>query len=278
MSRMSINVYIDGSCINNGSKNARAGYAVFFGENDPRNEYKQVQGKQSNNTGELTAFIRCLQILADEIQGPDAANYVINLYTDSEYVIKCATTYGSKLHAKNWKSKSEIPNLELVQDAYTLYSTAKNVRLHYIQAHTNNEDRHSKGNAEADRLAKLAIGYLPEHTQHHERHIILDWITFDTKDAAKSLGAKWNIKKKHWYVEQDISDETMQELIKLKDKKTEVPYDSKDANKKSYVKIPFAKKDAAKALGARWDASAKSWYYVDGQISDDNKKKLLALQ
>ncbi len=61
-------VYIDGSCINNGKVNARAGYGVFFDHNDARNESGVVKGKQSNNTGELTALIRALEILKQEIE------------------------------------------------------------------------------------------------------------------------------------------------------------------------------------------------------------------
>lgn len=262
-----INVYIDGACTNNGSKNAKAGYAVFFGENDPRNEYARVMGKQSNNTGELTAFIRCLQILQNEIKN----NSDIHIYTDSEYVMKCATTYGSKLHAKGWKSKNEIPNLELVKQAYTMLCDTQSVKLHYIEAHTNKQDKHSKGNAEADRLARLSIG---KQEASNADIISLDWITFDTKDAAKALGAKWNQKKKTWYIESDISEEAMQELIKLQTYK--IAQQSSSACKK-YLQIPYAKKEVAKSLGARWDSSVKSWYYVDGQISEENKNKLSAL-
>ena len=31
-------------------------------------------------------------------------------------------------------------------------------------------------------------------------------------------------------------------------------------NSKTYLNVPFAQKDAAKALGARWDAARKKWY------------------
>jgi ribonuclease HI len=257
-----IKVYIDGACINNGKPNAKAGYAVFFGADDPRNEFKQVQGKQSNNTGELTALIRCLQIL-------DNASEHVHIYTDSEYVIKCATTFGAKLYANDWKSKKEIPNLELVKEAYTLFNSAKNTKLHYIEAHTNKDDTHSLGNAEADRLAKLSIGITTNNIKPET--IILDWITYDTKDAAKALGAAWNQKKKHWYVDVSISDEVMRELRKLEQ------HPQKTTAKKTYIKIPYAKKDQAKKLNARWDAAAKSWYYVDGEISEENKQNLLAL-
>ena len=64
----SINVYIDGSCVNNGKPNAKSGYGVFFKDSDPRNEYGIVDGKQTNNTGELTAFIRAIEILDENIK------------------------------------------------------------------------------------------------------------------------------------------------------------------------------------------------------------------
>ena len=36
---------------------------------------------------------------------------------------------------------------------------------------------------------------------------------------------------------------------------------------KIYLNVPFAEKDAAKKLGARWDASLKKWYYK-GEVSN----------
>lgn len=32
------------------------------------------------------------------------------------------------------------------------------------------------------------------------------------------------------------------------------------ANSKTYLNVPYAQKDEAKALGARWDATNKKWY------------------
>lgn len=33
----------------------------------------------------------------------------------------------------------------------------------------------------------------------------------------------------------------------------------------TYLKVPFAEKDQAKALGARWDPARKCWYVPDGK-------------
>ena len=43
-----IQVFTDGSCPNNGKKNAIAGIGIYFGENDPKNKSERIQGKQTN--------------------------------------------------------------------------------------------------------------------------------------------------------------------------------------------------------------------------------------
>lgn len=37
------------------------------------------------------------------------------------------------------------------------------------------------------------------------------------------------------------------------------------ADAKIYLNVPYAEKDAAKALGARWDAAIKKWYIPAGK-------------
>lgn len=50
-------VYVDGSCFSNGKGDkARAGYSVFFGENDPRNVSEPITGdKHTNNVRKKSA-------------------------------------------------------------------------------------------------------------------------------------------------------------------------------------------------------------------------------
>ena len=54
--------------------------------------------------------------------------------------------------------------------------------------------------------------------------------------------------------------------------------------KKYYINTPYAKKDIAKNLGARWDPKTKKWYYktedVDNKyykLSNENMSKLIEL-
>lgn len=278
-----IHVYVDGACSNNGKPNAKAGYGVYFTENDLRNESRPVIGKQSNNSGELTAFIRALEILEKEIENKET----INVYIDSEYVIKCATSYGSKLAKNDWKTSNNKvpPNLELVKKAYALFHNKPNIKLHHIMAHTEKTDTHSLGNAGADRLACMAIGVDPDEQNamresKAEKVMKLDWITFDLKDKAKLFGAKWDAKKKYWYADESVSPEDLENIIALKSSNTppnlaQLP--KKEDSKRTYIKVPFSKKDKAKSLGARWDSLVKSWYYVDSFLTDNQRTELQRL-
>lgn len=36
------------------------------------------------------------------------------------------------------------------------------------------------------------------------------------------------------------------------------------SNSKTYLTVPYTEKDAAKALGAKWDATKKKWYVPAG--------------
>ena len=145
-------VYTDGSCSKNGRKNACAGIGIYFGTNDPRNVSKRIEGKQTNNTAELSAIIETYTIIENEI----ATGKKIAIMTDSEYAMKCVGSYGEKCCKKNWDK--EIPNVELIRQLYEKYKDKPNVQFIHVRAHTNNTDIHSVGNWNADHLANLAVG------------------------------------------------------------------------------------------------------------------------
>ena len=235
-----INIYIDGSCIHNGSPNAIAGYGVYFKADDERNEYARVVGKQTNNTGELTAFIRAVEKMQDELTKTPPVKK-INIYTDSEYVIKCAGAYGDRLFKNDWKTtEGKVPpNLKLLQRIREIYKPyKKHISLNHIKAHTGFDDEHSIGNAEADRLANLAVG--------------VKTVGYNIAKALDGAGA-------------DYLDTTLISNIK-EAKKYE----------KHYINIGFDYKDSVKKLGAKWDMSCKKWYYED-IMDDDNIKAILEI-
>jgi len=240
-----INVYTDGACIDNGKPYARAGYGIWFGENDHRNTSESYKGKQTNNIAELLAIIKALTILDSEIKN----NQTINIYSDSRYAIRCCTTYGEKCYKKNWvnpnnKSKP-IPNLELVQTAYLYCKNHNNIKFHHVEAHTNRTDKHSIGNDHADRLANKAAGVEKcPYTQNITSNSI-------------SGNASYNNATEYY-----ISLSQQQHRNKS----------TRQNQKRIYLNVPYSEKDEAKKLGAKWESAKKSWY-----ILDNNKHKQLMM-
>ena len=150
-----LNIYTDGACSNNGKSSAKAGFGVWFGENDERNVSQTYNGRQTNNVAELLAIITALTIVKEDIE----QGRIIHLYTDSDYSKRCCTTYGEKMCKKGWQKKGvDIPNREIVETAYNFCRKYPNIKFHHIAAHTGLQDEHSIGNDNADRLANLAIG------------------------------------------------------------------------------------------------------------------------
>lgn len=232
-------VYTDGACTKNGFRGASAGIGVYFGEGDQRNISRRVEGdKQTNNVAELTAILEALNVLQRR-SGENKKRIII--YTDSEYSIKCCTSYGKKLEKTNWLTKKNDewvspPNVGLVRELYMLCNQM-NVHFEHVRSHTNLTDCHSIGNFHADRLANEAIGLqscpYQENTSQEElipkkiQEPILQMITtpsrtlskiylnvsYQQKENAKQLGAKWDATKKAWYIYND--NEHVEELTKL---------------------------------------------------------------
>ena len=140
-------VYTDGACSKNGTRNASAGIGIYFSPNDSRNVSMRLSGKQTNNAAELTAIIKAIQLVENDVRNGKC----VAIVTDSEYSIRCATTYGEKCAKKQWKD--DIPNQDLVRELYELYSQMSTLKFIHVKAHTRLMDIHSIGNREADRLA-----------------------------------------------------------------------------------------------------------------------------
>ena len=191
-------VYTDGACSNNGKPSAIASIGIYIGPNDARNVSRRITGKQTNNVAELTAIIEVYTILKQDI----LSGKQLTICSDSRYAIKCCSDYGEKCSV-NWDNL-DIPNKDLVRHAYELYGELDNIKFMYIKAHTGQNDVHSLGNAEADKLATSAF---PKF--EIPNRIYLN-VTYDQKDIAKQLECKWDVKKKKWYI---YDDNTKKDLI-----------------------------------------------------------------
>ena len=54
-------VFTDGACINNGKRNSKAGYGVFFGFNSPLNISKPLPGPATNQRAEMMAVLMAIR-------------------------------------------------------------------------------------------------------------------------------------------------------------------------------------------------------------------------
>jgi len=149
-----INIYTDGSCINNGKDNAVGGFGVYFEGEYKKSISKKVKSKEgykiTNNRAELKAILSGLEKLEREIKEEKE----IVIHTDSMYSIQVLT---NKKTFERIKKGKEVPNKDYVKKGYKLIRENANIKFHHVSAHTGKKDNHSIGNEKADKLANEAI-------------------------------------------------------------------------------------------------------------------------
>ena len=87
-------------------------------------------GQTTNIRMEGAALIAAMKLAGDE---------VCEIYTDSEFWINVLTKWAPGWEAKGWQKKGGIKNLDLVQEAYRLY-TDRTVTLVWVRGHVGDED------------------------------------------------------------------------------------------------------------------------------------------
>ncbi|KAI9651149.1 hypothetical protein NHQ30_001186 [Ciborinia camelliae] len=142
-----LKVWTDGSSRGNGKVGAVAGYGVFFGDGDERNISAPLEGTpQTNQRAELTAALRALEI------APLDKN--IEIITDSNYTINCATLWYKSWQKNGWKTSTgnDVMNLDLIKKIRSRIEerTKEGVQTNmtWVKGHDENP-----GNVAADRLA-----------------------------------------------------------------------------------------------------------------------------
>ncbi|KAK7051966.1 hypothetical protein R3P38DRAFT_2402283, partial [Favolaschia claudopus] len=133
-----VEIYVDGSCLNNGKETARAGAGVFWGLNHTFNEAARVPDNQTNNRGEVYAILRVL-LRADTAK-------TLHIYSDSEYALETITERSPEENARRWK----CPNGDLFRDIIALLKIRR-APVVFIQVKGHSGNKH---NDAADELAK----------------------------------------------------------------------------------------------------------------------------
>jgi len=149
-----IKVFTDGSCINNGSENAKAGYGVYFGQNDIRNVSERFKGNQTSNMAELKAIIKVFDICKELLNNKKR----IIIYSDSKVAIGWCTNTGEKYKNLDWKHKSmDLETINNIKEGYELFKKYPTIEIMYVKAHSKDDNILSIGNNMADKLAKDSL-------------------------------------------------------------------------------------------------------------------------
>ncbi|KAJ8502105.1 hypothetical protein ONZ51_g163 [Trametes cubensis] len=146
-----IEVYTDGSCVDNGKENARAGSGVWFGAGDVRNASERVPGSnQSNQTGEFYAVI-----MAHKATPPFVPMHIVS---DSKYVVNGLTKWLPRWESVGWIG---VQNAEVIRAAVAyLRSRCAPTTLRWVKGHAGTEGNEG-ADALAARAAEMDRQYLP---------------------------------------------------------------------------------------------------------------------
>lgn len=145
-----INVWVDGSCLNNGTSVASSAIGIYYGLEDMRNFSSRLAARrQTNNRAELLAilYVVCTNLTTASLR----------IHTDSQYSIKCLTEYHHRWKLNGWvTSKGEcVESVDIIK--YILNTLTKRddagslTELVHVRGHSDNI-----GNNAADTLANEA--------------------------------------------------------------------------------------------------------------------------
>lgn len=145
-------IFTDGSCIKKNYIPISCGYGIHF----PNGELKDISKSftklpLTNQRAELYAIYKAIQVIKKKLEFN-----TINIYTDSEYSIKCLTIWINNWKNNGWKTSNgkEVANKDIIIKI-DKYLKKYKVNFFHVKAHTNKLDFYSLGNRKADELALL---------------------------------------------------------------------------------------------------------------------------
>lgn len=142
-----MDIYVDGSCSNNGNFPNKGGFGVVFVKEDGNiSTYKKHCENTTNNREELKAILAVFFMHGVKSPLPPP-----NVYSDSTYSINTLTNWMFNWANNDWKkSDKKVPeNLDLIKAYYDYYQKGYRINLQKVKGHSGNVY-----NELADKLAK----------------------------------------------------------------------------------------------------------------------------
>lgn len=142
-------IYTDGSSRGNGQNGARAGYGVYYGDNDKRNVSAPLtDGPQTNQRAELAAITHALR------NASTSSDKKVHIHTDSQYALKALNEWGDNWDRNGYRTAQGQPvvNKDLVKEGRQLMREIKSqggeVKMSHVKGHST-----TYANNMADKLA-----------------------------------------------------------------------------------------------------------------------------
>ena len=142
-----VTLFTDGACSGNPGL---GGWAAVLRYKETEKEISGSQEATTNNRMELTAVLQALRLLKEPCE--------INIYTDSQYVMKGAEEWLTGWVKNGWRTadKKPVKNSDLWQELYRLGKTHL-LHWHWVKGHAGHSE-----NERCDLLARCAIEALRE--------------------------------------------------------------------------------------------------------------------
>lgn len=162
-----MHIFTDGACPGNGKRNANAAWGCLLVSDDGYIVLDRLSGAiplsepQTNQRAELTALLRGLE-LAEKQFGKLNEVKKVQIWSDSEYSINCASVWGPKWKARGWKKQGgEIQHLDLIR-VLVEKTLALGFKIEYrwLKGHKGGESQHAfpwMFNHQVDALANSAL-------------------------------------------------------------------------------------------------------------------------
>lgn len=162
-----IHIFTDGACTNNGKKNASAAWGVLLVSDlgyvvlDRFSAAVPIREPQTNQRAELRALLRGVELAEAQIKSNQGFSKV-QIWSDSQYSINCASVWGPNWKRAGWKKQGgEIQHLDLIKDlVQKTQGLGLSLQYKWLRGHKGGESQYQFPwvfNHQVDALATSAL-------------------------------------------------------------------------------------------------------------------------